>query len=1216
MTTKLPSIPSFNGENVGEVLTALTEATQVRVGVRGDSLDAGVTFRDLAEIGLVQEGSSTGAGSIQGLSAKVNLKLPDGEISPVYDGTSDLTTPPAPTDLKAVAVFDTVFLSWNVARFANPSYYEIFRAFDNDLSAAQLAGTSTSQSFTDIIGENRTLYYWVRTVSQAGVRSAWNSALGTEVKTGVDPAKIIPALQGQVLESSLSKALATRIADTFEQTADLVETYGSTMSAAQSAANAAASQAAAIAAKAAALLAQTGAETARDAAVVAKTSAETSAANASTSETAASQSATGAAGSASSAATSATAAANSANAAGGSATAAATSASSAATYATNAETASTASNSAKVSAESARDAAQNVVLKYRVDAFGLSATTQGAQSGIRNGKTNAVLYSPGRSWNLLVLNRSDGAVASHATYDVYGGSAQATALANALNALNDTKAVVVYTYDEPQNNAYNNTALKSALKRCGATEATLSGIKYRSAYILAGIPGVGEGGGVEKYAGAVDSDANAWVYYTLQVLGGEPVNVFTNVAEQKASAAATSASTASTKANEASQSASAAATSATNASTSAANAATSASQASTSETNAAGSSATAATAATNAANSATAAGNSATAASNSASTASTKATDAETSATAANTSKVAAETAATNAASSASAAATSASTAATKATEAGASATTATTQATNASTSAAQAGTYATNASSSATSASGSATAAATSLSQVQATIRGTSLGLPLEQWVLNGQSIVTINDGKVGTKALRLSGISGAYPNQGNYVAIDASRKYQVRFWARPSSNASGGLYFSLRQFLNDSGSAGPDNGGRSPYKPSNQSRASHIATYGDTWGEYSYTWSSSDWQTGVKFVQPEFLDNYSGGAGYWEVQGFAFTDVTETIAVQTQANATASTVTGLSAQYTVKIDNSGYVTGFGLASETVNGTPFSQFSVRADRFSITNPAASRKTLVGHYSPQFGTSSFQTSEAHGFVAGDKVSFINLGVTDVFTVTSVPSATTFTTAYVGAVTVYAFGPFSYVGKASVPFIVDGGKVYIDTAVIKDADITDAKIGSVAAKKITAGYINASIAINGAKVYGSELYSGGTTGVTTDANGNVTAFTANNPTVKIAGGNAEFVVNNFKVMHLVNNAFQTTTPFEVDGDVVRIKTALIGDGTIGSAKIAETIESTNYATSATGWQLTKAGAFNLKNGTITAGLIKSVDEKMKIDLTNGFIRIEA
>jgi len=43
-----------------------------------------------------------------------------------------------------------------------------------------------------------------------------------------------------------------------------------------------------------------------------------------------------------------------------------------------------------------------------------------------------------------------------------------------------------------------------------------------------------------------------------------------------------------------------------------------------------------------------------------------------------------------------------------------------------------------------------------------------------------------------------------------------------------------------------------------------------------------------------------------------------------------------------------------------------------------------------------------------------------------------------------------------------------PFIVQGGVVYIDTAMIKDATITNAKIQSVAADKLTAGTIDASV----------------------------------------------------------------------------------------------------------------------------------------------------
>jgi len=65
--------------------------------------------------------------------------------------------------------------------------------------------------------------------------------------------------------------------------------------------------------------------------------------------------------------------------------------------------------------------------------------------------------------------------------------------------------------------------------------------------------------------------------------------------------------------------------------------------------------------------------------------------------------------------------------------------------------------------------------------------------------------------------------------------------------------------------------------------------------------------------------------------------------------VTVEQNATATASTLTGLNAQYTVKIDNNGYVSGFGLASSApVNGTPSSEFIVRADRFSIGSPGQS----------------------------------------------------------------------------------------------------------------------------------------------------------------------------------------------------------------------------------------------------------------------------
>ena len=68
--------------------------------------------------------------------------------------------------------------------------------------------------------------------------------------------------------------------------------------------------------------------------------------------------------------------------------------------------------------------------------------------------------------------------------------------------------------------------------------------------------------------------------------------------------------------------------------------------------------------------------------------------------------------------------------------------------------------------------------------------------------------------------------------------------------------------------------------------------------------------------------------------------------------VTVEQNATATANNVTGLSGQYTVKIDNNGYVSGFGLASTAaVNGTPTSEFRIRADRFSIGSPGQTTVT-------------------------------------------------------------------------------------------------------------------------------------------------------------------------------------------------------------------------------------------------------------------------
>ena len=71
---------------------------------------------------------------------------------------------------------------------------------------------------------------------------------------------------------------------------------------------------------------------------------------------------------------------------------------------------------------------------------------------------------------------------------------------------------------------------------------------------------------------------------------------------------------------------------------------------------------------------------------------------------------------------------------------------------------------------------------------------------------------------------------------------------------------------------------------------------------------------------------------------------------------AVSVESTARIASDTTLFAQYTVKVETNGYVSGFGLASTAVNGTPYSDFIIRADKFSIASPSGPGITPVNPF--------------------------------------------------------------------------------------------------------------------------------------------------------------------------------------------------------------------------------------------------------------------
>ena len=160
--------------------------------------------------------------------------------------------------------------------------------------------------------------------------------------------------------------------------------------------------------------------------------------------------------------------------------------------------------------------------------------------------------------------------------------------------------------------------------------------------------------------------------------------------------------------------------------------------------------------------------------------------------------------------------------------------------------------------------------------------------------------------------------------------------------------------------------------------------------------------------------------------------------TGVADNVTLQAALNTSASSVNGLNAQYSVKIDNKGHVTGFGLSSTTSATGPTSAFIIRADRFAVIDPA---------------------STADGIAADG-------------TGTVTPTA------------------------ANVPFFIDSGVTYIKAAAIKDASITSAKIGSVNANTIATGTLSANF-ISGGTIDASAVNivgTGGTLNIKSSASG--------------------------------------------------------------------------------------------------------------------------
>lgn len=210
-----------------------------------------------------------------------------------------------------------------------------------------------------------------------------------------------------------------------------------------------------------------------------------------------------------------------------------------------------------------------------------------------------------------------------------------------------------------------------------------------------------------------------------------------------------------------------------------------------------------------------------------------------------------------------------------------------------------------------------------------------------------SGGSVITISDGKVGPLVRRNAGAGYETAECGMFTPIDRSRTYRVRFWARAAAGTNGFLYHDLRQYTAANVNAyGPANSGRDPYNPLRA--GAHTE-----WREYVSLWNSANWQPSTTHVKPDFLLNYDGNAGYWEIQGYSFEDVTEVLKAQAAADAANAAITNISSDNVLSKGEKSEV----IRQFAVMNAEFNDLYAQGNSFGLnTNPYLNSKAALNTY--------------------------------------------------------------------------------------------------------------------------------------------------------------------------------------------------------------------------------------------------------------------
>ncbi len=130
-------------------------------------------------------------------------------------GTSNTTgqvqAPTIPSNLQADGAFENIVISWDYADYVGHSNTRIYRSNTSVFADAEVLANIEGRIYADLVGSNKTYYYWVSNVNDNGIESATSQSAGVMGATLPNTQFILDALTGSITESQLYSTLGTRI---------------------------------------------------------------------------------------------------------------------------------------------------------------------------------------------------------------------------------------------------------------------------------------------------------------------------------------------------------------------------------------------------------------------------------------------------------------------------------------------------------------------------------------------------------------------------------------------------------------------------------------------------------------------------------------------------------------------------------------------------------------------------------------------------------------------------------------------------------------------------------------------------------------------------------------------------------------------------------------------------------------------------------------------